>query len=454
MKRILAILLLPFTFSLYSASAQTISTYAGNGSLGYSGDGGPATAAELNTNFELFSQGGDVYIADNQNHRGRVVNTSGVITTFAGNGFRGYTGDGGMATAAELSNPASTLMDAMGNIYECDWGSSTVRMINTSGVISTFCGTGTSGYNGDGGAATAAQLNSPVGLAMDASGNIYIGDRYNYRIRMINTSGIIYTIAGNGTPGYSGDGGPATAAEMSGVNGICTDLNNNVYIADYGNDVVRMVNTSDIITTFAGNGDPAYSGDGGPATAAELNTPMGVCSDPAGDIFIADHSNSRIREVLTNGIIYTVVGNGFGGFSGDGGSATAAEINFPSGVCLDASGNVYVSDQGNERVRKVTGISTNVNQLPVGPPQADQLSVYPNPSNGNFTIQSSVASGSASGGSVEVYNVLGEKVYSQIIVHSSSFIVDISNQPNGIYLYRVIANSGNVLGEGKMVIQK
>jgi len=345
---------------------------------GYSGDGGPATTAELYSPEDIgVDASGNVYIADAINNLIRIVNTSGTINTFAGNGYGagvfsgGYSGDGGPATAAELYSPQDIALDASGNIYIADAGNNLIRMVNTSGIISTFAGNynESGGYSGDGGPATAAQISSPYGIAADASGNIYIADTYNSLVRIVNTSGIISTFAGIASgaedetnAGYSGDGGPATAAELNYPWGVTVDASGNVYIADEQNNLIRIVNTSGIINTFAGNYDEGagYSGDGGPATAAKFSYPTGVAVDASGNVYIADAGNNLIRGVNTSGIINTLAGIASGaedetnaGYSGDGGAATAAELNYSTGIAVDASGSFYIADNGNDVIRKV-----------------------------------------------------------------------------------------------------
>jgi type IX secretion system substrate protein/NHL repeat-containing protein len=321
-----------------------------------------------------------------------------IISTVAGDGAAGFFGDGGAATAAVLYDPRGLTFDVAGNMYIADYGNSRVRMINTAGVISTFvsgvglasgvafdvfgnlyitnlsdnyvrkittagsyyifAGNGTGGYTGDGGPATAAELHQTAGVACDMAGNVYISDYSNNRIRMVNTAGIISTFAGGGSSGL-GDGGPATAAGLGSPEGLCFDGAGNLYIADLGNNRIRKVNTAGIITTVAGNGTLGYAGDGGQATAAALQYPMGVSFDAIGNMYIADQSNDRIRRVSTAGIISTIAGNGYdapssGGYAGDGGPATAAELNHPSGVGFDAAGNLYIADNNNDVIRKVT----------------------------------------------------------------------------------------------------
>jgi sugar lactone lactonase YvrE len=219
------------------------------------------------------------------------------ITTIAGTGGYGGSGDGGPATSAQLWDPRGVAVDSDGNIYIADPGNYRIRKVDSSGNITTFAGNGTPGYSGDGESATSAQLNNPNGIAVDSLGNIYIADQYNYRIRKVDSDGKITTIAGNGTPGYSGDGGPATSAQLYNPSGVAVDSDGNIYIADNNNYRVRKVDSSGKITTFAGTGTAGYSGDGGPATLAQLNWPYGVAVDSVGNIYIADRSNNRIRKV-------------------------------------------------------------------------------------------------------------------------------------------------------------
>jgi sugar lactone lactonase YvrE len=357
-KKSLSISLFIILFALVTApqvfAVLMIDTVAGTGTAGYSGDGGPAIAASLYTPYGVaVDNSGNIYIADTFNHRVRKVNASGIITTVAGNGTAGYSGDGGAATAAKLNEPFRVAVDSSGNIYIADTYNYRVRKVNTSGIITTVAGNGTAGYSGDGGVATAANISYPVGITVDSSGNIYITDLDNYRVRKINTSGIITTVAGNGTAGYSGDGGAATAAKLNRSFGVTIDNSGNIYIADTYNYRIRKVNTSGIITTVAGNGTAGYSGDGGAATAAKLNYPREIGLDSSGNIYIADQGNNRVRKVNTSGIITTVAGNGTAGYSGDGGAATSASLRTPTGVAIDSTGNVFIADYGNNRIRKL-----------------------------------------------------------------------------------------------------
>jgi len=339
-------------------SGGTITTVAGNGQAGYSGDGGPATAAMLGGPAGVaVDAAGNLYIADSGNYRVRKVTPAGTITTVAGNGQQGYSGDGGPATAASLAGPSGVAVDAAGNLYAADRDNDRIRKVTTDGIITNFAGNGSKRLAGDGQAAVGASLNRPAGVALDAAGGLYIADSENNRIRKVTPTGTITTLAGNGQYGYSGDGGPATAASLS-PGGVAVDAAGNLYIADYGNDRIRKVTPAGTITTVAGNGQWGYSGDGGPATAASLNRPYGVAVDATGNLYIADGQNSRIRKVTPAGTITTVAGNGQWGYSGDGGPATGTSLSDPRGVAVDAAGNLYIADSSNYRIRKVTPAGT------------------------------------------------------------------------------------------------
>jgi trimeric autotransporter adhesin len=330
---------------------------AGTGSYGYSGDGGIATSAELKYPHGVaIDASGNIYIADTNHSRIRMVTKStGIISTVAGTGSSGYSGDGGLATSAKLNYPYGVAIDASGNIYIADTYNHRIRMVMLSaGIISTVAGTGSYGYSGDGGLATSAKLYYPYFVAIDASGNIYIADTNNNRVRMVTLStGIISTVAGNGSSGYSGDGGLATSANLYSLRGVAFDASGNIYIADTYNLRMRMVTKSTgIISTVAGTGSYGYSGDGGIATSAKLTHPQGFAIDASGNIYIADADNHRIRMVTkSTGIISTVAGTGSSGYSGDGGIATSAGLYYPRGVAIDASGNIYIADYSNHRIR-------------------------------------------------------------------------------------------------------
>ena len=329
-----------------------ITTFAGTGVSGNSGDGGAATSAKLNLPSGIFADtNGNLYIADQQ--RIRMVNSVGIITTFAGTGTAGNSGDGGPATNAKLNNPSGISADISGgNIYIADINNHKIRLVNSAGIITTFAGGGTGESDGDGGAATSAQLNGPCGVWADARGNVYIADSGNNKIRLVNSAGIITTFAGTGTQGSSGDGGAATSAQLIYPQGVSAD-SGNVYIADTWNNKIRMVNSVGIITTIAGTETWGASGDGGKATSAQLNSPLGVSVDTHGNVFIADAWNNKIRMVNSVGIITTIAGTETWGASGDGGAATLAQLNSPWGVSADTHGNVFIADAGNNKIRMV-----------------------------------------------------------------------------------------------------
>lgn len=335
--------------------SQVIVTFAGQSTAGNTGNGGPAVSAKLNTPQGMcFDASGNLYIADSGNHSIRKVDQNGTITTFAGTGVAGFSGDGGPASAAKLNNPSDLAIDAAGNIYVCDELNERIRKIDVSGNISTIAGTGTAGYSGDGGAATSATMDHPFRIALDASGNLFIADAYNYVVRKVNTSGIMSTVAGNNTAGFSGDGGQATSASINEASGLAFDGNGNMYIADEYNHRVRMVNTSGVIITVAGSGAYGYSGDGGPATSAAFPNLIGLAVDAAGNIYIPDRLVGVVRKVdHSTGIINTIAGNGTAGYSGDGGAPLLAQMNMPCEMSFDAGGYLYIADCVNHNIRKI-----------------------------------------------------------------------------------------------------
>ena len=332
-----------------------ITTVAGNGNSFYSGDGGPATNAALNNPGGIAEDGfGNVYIADINNNRIRLVNTNGIITTIAGTNSSGFFGDGGPASNAGLSGPYGVCADAWGNYYIADSGHARIRRVDTNGIITTVAGTNTSGFFGDGGPATNAALSNPRGVSADSSGNLFIADYGNNRIRKVDTNGIISTVAGTNMPGYSGDGGPATVAKLANPAGVAVDAIGNLYIADYGTSRIRWVDTNGFMHTIAGTNTTGFTGDGGAATNARIYNPAGIAVDSFGNIYFSDSGNSRVRQIDPNGLISTVAGNGATSFSGDGGAATNATLSFPYGLAMDSSGGLVIADEFHYRIRKVT----------------------------------------------------------------------------------------------------
>ena len=372
------------------ASSRTKATtiIAGSGVIGDSGDGGPATAAQISRPRGIAVDGsGNVYITDTDNNRIRKLDTSGIITTIAGRGNHqnsGFEGDGGPAIAALLHSPRGIAVDGAGNVYFADTGNRRIRKVDAAGVITTIAGDGnrpavkTSSFGGDGGAATAGQLSFPYGVAVDGAGNIYIADAgLNSRIRKVDAAGIITTFAGTGTEGYRGDGGPAVEAQLHYPSGVAADSAGNVYIADTGHSRVRKVDAEGTITAFAGDGigerQPppdeiargrfGDGGDGGPAVEAAVSDPIGLAADRTGNVYIA--TGRRIRKVDAAGTISTIAGGGAiddHGDGGDGSPATAVELGRTTNVAVDAAGNIYIAEVGKDRIRKVdaAGIITTI----------------------------------------------------------------------------------------------
>jgi sugar lactone lactonase YvrE len=320
----------------------------------FNGDGIAATRAVLRYPFGLaVDSSGALYIADTIQHRIRKVSPDGRIQTVAGTGQFGYSGDGGPAAQARLASPHHVAFDQAGNLYIADTYNHRIRKVSPGGAISTIAGTGQSGFSGDGGPATDARLNYPFALALDRSGNLYVADKDNHRVRRIGKDGKISTLAGTGVAGFSGDGGPAARAQLDTPSGVAVDEAGNVYIADTNNNRIRKVFPSGVIVTIAGTGRFGYSGDGGPATSARLAFPTGIALDADGNLYVADYLNRRVRRLSPDGIITTVAGDGHGGYSGDGGWAAAAELDYPHGVAIDAAGYLYIGDVGSHLVRRI-----------------------------------------------------------------------------------------------------
>ena len=353
----------PVTVTPTYAATDIIYTFAGwydmptvipNG-----GDGGPAVYAYVPNPQALSLDGaGNMYIADY--YAVRKINTAGIITTIAGNGTNVFSGDNGPATAAGIAQANDLAADAAGNVYIADLGANTIRKVSAStGIITNFAGTSTPGFSGDGGPATAASFNGPLNVVADAAGNIYVSDGNNYRIRKISTAGIITTVAGNGISAYAGDGLAATATAMNPTS-VTMDAAGNMYVSDYMNGRVRKINTAGIVSTYAGNGSAGIAGMGGPATAASIGAPGGLYIDPAGNLFISCPQNNMVLKVNTSGIISIFAGTGWGAFAGDGGPAPAANLLQNNDVIGDGAGNIFIADLGNHKVRLVSHYNTIV----------------------------------------------------------------------------------------------
>ena len=331
-----------------------ITTLAGNGIASGSGDGGPATQATLNTPASVaIDTSGNVYVADAFNHRVRRVAPDGVITAYAGTGQAGFDGDGAQAVDAQLRSPLGVAVDGAGNLYIADTYNHRIRKVTADGIVSTIAGTGESGFGGDGGPGTAAMLSYPTGIAVTGDGTLYIADTRNHRVRKLAADGTIYTAAGTGAAGYNGDGGPADLARLNSPRDVAVSADGALYIVDRENRRVRRVDADGVITTVAGTGSSGFNGDRGEATQANLRAPYGVAVDPYGNLYIADTFNHRVRKVDPGGSISTVAGSDRFGFSGDGFGAGFAALHYPLSVAVDIAGNLYIADTFNHRIRKV-----------------------------------------------------------------------------------------------------
>jgi DNA-binding beta-propeller fold protein YncE len=340
--------------SLLAASPGTISTVAGTGSPGFSGDGGKAAAAQLDQPFDCcFGPRGEMYVADTNNHAIRRIDKSGIITTVAGCGRQGYSGDGGPATAATLNEPYGVAVDRDGTLYIVDRLNAAIRRVGAkTGVISTLAGTGTPGYDGDGGPANQARLREPNGLALDGRGGLLIADVADNRIRRVELeTGTIDTIAGTGRREFSGDGGIAIGASIDGARAVDVDKDGSIYICEREGNRIRKIDASGIIHTVAGTGKAGYSGDGGQALQAAFNGPKWVHVGPDNAIYVVDTENHCVRRIdQKSGLISTIAGSGAKGTEGDGGPAASARMDRPHGCCVNR-GMLYIADTNNHRIR-------------------------------------------------------------------------------------------------------
>ena len=349
-----------------------IHTVAGDGYLHAIGDGGPATSAQLyRPSAMVLDYSGNLYVADTGTQRVRQVTPSGIIVTVVGTGMAGYNGDQGPASAALLNSPAGVTLDGGGGLVVADTVNQRIRKV-TGGVVTTVLGTGTAGSGPQNTAPLQTPVRSPAGVCFDLGGNLYVADTLNNRVLQAPPGAPVVTAAGNGAAGGLGDGGPAPTAQLD-LPGACTaDASGNLYIADTGNHRIRKVTPAGIVSTVAGTGSQGGSGDEGPATAAALNAPRGVAVDGSGNVFIADTGNNRIRMVASDGVIHNIAGSGAAGFAGDGGAALSALLNAPAGLLVDGSGDLYVADSGNNRIRRLTPLPASPPVTPVqqSPPPA------------------------------------------------------------------------------------
>ncbi|MEI8290371.1 MAG: immunoglobulin domain-containing protein [Verrucomicrobiota bacterium] len=426
----------PFTYQWQfngTTLPPIITTVAGNGINSFSGDNGAATSASLNAPTGVaVDTSGNLFIADLFNNRIRKVDTNGIISTIAGNGLGAFSGDGGVATNGELQSPYSVALDVFGNIFIADFNNNRIRKVDTNAIITTVAGNGSRGYSGDGGTAPNAALNNPTCVVADASGNLFIADYWNHSIRKVNTNGTITTVAGIDYGSYYGDGKAATNAALKWPSGLAVDVFGNLFIADHGNNRIRKVNTNGIITTVAGNGTIySYPGDGGAATNASLTGPFGIALNARSDFFIADNFDYVIRKVDANGIITTIAGNGSSSFSGDGGSATSAGLGQPYSVAVDAGGNLFIADSLNNRIRKVQ----------INSPTLVLNNVSTN-SAGNYSVVITGSGGSVTSSVVPLTVAISPSIASQpqpltvISGHAANFVVAADGLPTMAYQWQ------------------
>ncbi|MEI6817336.1 MAG: T9SS type A sorting domain-containing protein [Bacteroidota bacterium] len=424
---------------------QIITTIAGTGIAGYNGDNILATTAKLNGPGGIaIDKFGNVFIPDGLNNRIRKIDhTTGFISTVAGIGTAGYSGDSGLATLAELHDPTGVAVDDSGNIFIADENNNVIRKVFAStGKIFTYAGTGNGTFGGENGPAISADLSVPSNVCLDKMGNLFICDFGNFRIRKVDkTTGIINTVAGNGTSNFNGDGILATNAELNFPYGVSVDTLGNIFIADNNNYRVRKLDvTTGLISTVAGNGMAGFFGDNGQATSAKLMEPIGICLDMHRNIFIADYDNCRIRKVdFTTGIINTIAGNGTCGFFGDLGLATAAEINKPISIAVDSTGDIFISDLANNRIRKIVHSS--------GIPNIDGnyygISIYPNPTTTILNIHHSTCTTQET---LLITDLMGNVVY-KAELHGIDNSISISTWSAGIYFYEVRGQEGSAIGK-------
>jgi len=412
--------------------AQVITTVANiELGCGYSGDGSAAIYAKFDEPKGIaIDKFGSLYIADPANNRVRMIDAYGIVRTFAGNGKGGYSGDGGKATSAELNRPYYVAIDAEGNVYISDTYNCRVRKVNASGIISTVAGNGVLGSSGNNGPAIKAELTYPYGLCFDAAGNLYIAD--GLWVKKVNTEGIISNVVGSGQTDYGGDGGPATSASCGSNVAVACDNKGNLYVADGRFNCIRKVDANGIITKFAGakitNVNDTASGDGGQAIDARIFSPSDLKFDSYGNLFVVDEGDGRIRKIDSAGIITTLAGDGSAKHSGDGNPANKAGVFLPYGMVIDENENIYfteTSQYSNEQsndIRVVFGIEFSNT--------SSEVVVYPNPSF-DGVVRLLFASKYTENVLIVITNMAGQKVYENTF--PTNLPIEVHLEPTGIY---------------------
>lgn len=435
MRLITSLLLLLNLFWLTAAHSQVIVTSAGTGAAGFNGDGGPATSAHILTPYGVtLDKNGDLYICDIGNRRIRKVTPAfgGIISTVAGNGTAGFSGDGAPAIYAQMDGALDIAIDFRGNVYFADGGNNRVRKISSAGIVTTYAGTGATSYNGDGIPATSANLNGPTSVCADDTGNIYIVDRLNNRIRKVDTFGFINTIVGNGAVGFSPDGGKADTAPVKEIWFARVDRHGLLFFCD--NYRLRKINTLGQLVTIAGNGIEGDAGDGGPALSAELRI-SAMALDTSGNAYIACGSSNKVRRVSTDGTINTVAGSGLVGYSGDGGNPLSAKLHGCSGVAVSDNGDIFISDLANHRIRMVTTHSVGLTETRKGNASID---IYPNPAHDLVTVTLKHTEGAEAEG--RIISIDG-KLLDHFCLPANMPVAIATRWPPGIYTIDITAGS-------------
>ena len=402
---------------VFSNQAQVVSTFAGSGTIGGS-NGAGITASFAFPSGVCADAAGNIYVADSFNNKIRKITSTGVVSTFAGSGLQG--GINGAGIAASFYAPIGVCIDAVGNIYVADNANYKIRKITPDGVVSTFAGSGIVGSTD--GTATMASFNSPSGICIDPSGNIYVTDNewFAGRIRKISPTGVVSTFAGSGESGSTNDVG--IAASFGAIYDICADVAGNIYVADGSNQQIRKITPAGLVSTFAGASQQQSGSTDGVGVLATFNTPSGICIDAAGNLYVGERGNHKIRKISPTGVVSTFAGSGEAGSTN--GNGIAASFNQPYGVCTDAIGNIYVADQWNHQIRKIASMSASIKTIE---DYNDRFQVYPNPSSTFLTIQTNEIIES-----INIYNSVGSLIQAE-----SKTTFSVEQLPAGIYTVQI-----------------